>query len=250
MKRTAIAIALAAFGAAGSGLPQEPLATGEYGREGGGGTLTVSSSTSGKQSFSLSAAGVNGHSCGFSGSIENGQGHVNVGTPGEPYICTVALEKTGDSLSVALLVNDESALMRCHTSMCGARAGFDGTYVLLPASCTNAARQQTRESFVHAFRSGDYQQAADLFEGLEAQCARYLNWLEGEQIHNNLAIALHRMGRDAECLRELSKTEAAPLADESKLRERFIGAPYDLEEYLPVARTTWKVQKACRGRSE
>lgn len=250
MNRTAVAIALAALGAVGFGVSSEPLATGEYGREGGGGTLVISSSTSGEQSFRLSAEGANDHSCGFSGSIEDGQGRVNVGTPAEPYVCTVALDKAGDALSVALSVKGESAWERCRTSMCGARAGFEGRYILLPVSCTDSARKQTRESFVHAFRSRDYQQAVELFEGLQARCARFLNWLEQDRIHNNLAIALHRLGRDAECLQELSRTEAASLTDESKLQERFVGILYDLEQYLPVARTTWKVQSACSGSNE
>ena len=249
MKCTALAIALAAFSAVGSGAPSEPLATGEYGRDGGDGTLIISEGTSGEQSFRLSAEGANGHSCNFSGSIEGGKAQVNVGTPAEPYICTVGLDKYGDSLSVALSVTGESAWERCRTSMCGARADFSGKYILLPPSCTDSARTQTRDGFAHAFRSGDYQQAVERFRGLQTQCARFLNWLERDRIHNNLAMALHRLGRDRECLQELRQTEAATLTDEAKLREHFVGVPYDLEQYLPVARTTWKVQRACNGSS-
>ena len=247
MKRRALGAAVAALVAAGLVTAAEPLATGEYGTEDGLGTLVISSGTAGQQSFRLSAEGANGHSCGFTGSLKDGEGRVNVGTRAELSICTVTLEKSGAALSVALSVKGEDAWEHCRSSMCGARAGFDGTYFLLPTPCTDAARQQTRESFVQAFHSGDYQQAAEIFEGLQAQCGRFLKWLERDQIRNNLAMALHRLGRDAECLQELSKTEAATVADESKLRDRFVGVPYDFERYLPIAQTTWKVQSACSG---
>ena len=98
-----------------------------------------------------------------------------------------------------------------------------------------------------SIRAGDYQQAAEVFERLQTQCARFLDWFERDQVHNNLAMALHRLNLDSECLRELSKTEAASAGNELKLREHFVGAPFDFERYLPVARTTWKVQRACGG---
>ncbi len=82
---------------------------------------------------------------------------------------------------------------------------------------------------------------------LQAQCGRLLRWLEREQVHNNLAIALHRLGRGAECLKELGTTEAAVATDKSKLRAHFAGAPMDFERYLPIARTAWRVQRACSG---
>jgi hypothetical protein len=62
MKRTGIAIALAALGAVASGVPSEPLATGEYATENGTGTLVISSGTSGEETLTLTAEGANGHS--------------------------------------------------------------------------------------------------------------------------------------------------------------------------------------------
>ena len=246
MKHCAVGTVVAMLSAVCFATASEPLATGEYGTDDGMGTLVISSGSSGKQAFRLTAQGVNGHRCGFSGTIENGIGRVDLGTPDEPLICAVSFERAGNALSVGLSV-DETKWEQCRPRMCGARAGFEGSYFLLPAPCTASARGETRAHFLHAFRAGDYQQAAEVFERLQTQCARFLDWFERDQVHNNLAMALHRLNLDSECLRELSKTEAASAGNELKLREHFVGAPFDFERYLPVARTTWKVQRACGG---
>src|SRR5437660_1130437 len=173
MKHCAVGTVVAMLSAVCFATASEPLATGEYGTDDGMGTLVISSGSSGKQAFRLTAQGVNGHRCGFSGTIENGIGRVDLGTPDEPLICAVSFERAGNALSVGLSV-DETKWEQCRRRMCGARAGFEGSYFLLPAPCTASARGETRAHFLHAFRAGDYQQAAEVFERLQTQCARFV----------------------------------------------------------------------------
>jgi hypothetical protein len=127
------------------------------------------------------------------------------------------------------------------------RAGFEGSYFALPKGCTHAQRRATGKSFTQAFQSRDYQHAYEVLAAMQSRCARFLEWIEQDRLHNDLALTLHHLDRDADCLKELAQTLAASVSDEQGLAERIIGAPSDLESYRPVARATWHNQRLCHS---
>ena len=235
-------VATIVFAGSATGAPALP--TGQYKTEGGWGTLVVnpSSATAG-QPVRISARGVNQSSCGLTGIIAQGEAHISSNS-NSALVCTVTFQGNGSSIAVKLL-GDSPNWEECRVSLCGARTDFEAEYFRLPASCTDAEREKTDAAFAAVFRAGDYQHAYDLLQSVESTCGRFLGWVEKDKTHNNLAVALHRLHRDPECLQELSQTEAASAANEAGLQKRFLGAPFDLALYLPVAQTTWKVEKAC-----
>src|SRR2546430_16752502 len=100
MKHCAVGTVVAMLSAVCFATASEPLATGEYGTDDGMGTLVISSGSSGKQAFRLTAHGVNGHRCGFSGTIGDGIRRVDLGTPDGPLICAGSFEGLRKHLSL------------------------------------------------------------------------------------------------------------------------------------------------------
>jgi hypothetical protein len=159
-------------------------------------------------------------------------------------VCKIGFQDNGKAVSVKILQSSPE-WEQCRLAFCGLRAGFEGTYLLVPPDCGNAARRDTRERFAHAIREGRYQRAYDVLGRLQRQCTRFLDWVEVDEVHNDLATALHRLNRQQECLEEIKKTQGAAAGNLPTLRKYFLGLPVDFERYLPIAQTTWKLQKLC-----
>jgi hypothetical protein len=94
-------------------------------------------------------------------------------------------------------------------------------------------------------RAKRYQQAYDTLSAVQSQCTRFLGPVEIDEVHNDLATALHRLDRDQKCLDELKSTQGAAADNLAELKKRYVGLPDDLERYLPVAQTTWRLQELC-----
>jgi hypothetical protein len=88
---------------------------------------------------------------------------------------------------------------------------------------------------------------ARVLKPLQSECTHFLSSLEVDEIHNDLATALHRSNQDQNCLDELKSTQGGAAGTLAELQKRYVGLPDDLEHYLPVAQITWTLQKFCGG---
>jgi hypothetical protein len=132
-------------------------------------------------------------------------------------------------------------------AFCGMRASFDRTYYKPPAGCTRPERQAIFETFRQANDAKEYSRAFAGLQRAQAECGRFFGWIERDRVHNHLALTLHHLDKNAECLSELGKTLASSADDEAALRDKLVGEPMSFEEYLPTAKTTWQVRSLCSG---
>ena len=242
-----ICVALA-FAAATTALAVEPspreLQAGQYMTEGGMASLSISAAEASSQSFQISSEGVNGSFCGVSGKIKEGEASVTAPASEPALVCKIGFQDNGNMVSVKIL-QSSPGWEQCRLAFCGLRATFEDSYFPVPPDCANAARRDASERFAQSMRDGRYQQAYDVLGQLRRQCARFLNWTEVDEVHNDLATALHRLDREQGCLEELERTQGAAAGNLPALRKYFLGMPADFERYQPIAQTTWKLQKLC-----
>ena len=224
--------------------PSRELQAGQYMTEGGMASLSVSAAEASGQSFQISSEGVNGSFCGVSGTIKEGEAGVTALGSEPALVCKIGFQDNGNAVSVTILQSNPG-WEHCRFELCGLRATFEGTYFPVPPDCANTARRDTRERFARAMRDGSFQRAYDVLGQLQRQCTRFLNWIEVDEVHNDLAAALHRLDRDQECLEELNRTQGGAAGSLPSLRKHFLGLPADLERYQPTAQTTWKLQTLC-----
>ena len=224
--------------------PSRELQAGQYMTEGGVASLSVSVAEASGQSFQISSEGVNGSVCGISGMIKESEASVTAPASEHALVCKIGLQDSGNAVTVTILQSSPE-WEDCRLAFCGLRATFEGTYLPVPSDCANTARRDTRERFTRAMRDGRFQQAYAVLGKLQRQCTRFLNWIEVDEIHNDLAAALHRLDRDQECLEELKRTQGGAAGSLPSLRKHFLELPADLERYQPTAHATWKIQTLC-----
>jgi hypothetical protein len=197
--------------------------------------------------FRLSSEGANEHSCHLEGGVNGNEGRAVFpdGVTDEACIITLGVGAHGIEVGVAPVEGNFEACRQ----YCGMRAGFDGTYLRAPEPCRAAPVRRTRDTFQRLYDSHDYAKAIQTLRPLLQQCGQLLHYRDLDRIHNDLAVAFHHLGQDAECLRELHETGVDDI-DEDGLSDRFIGQPGSLETYRPIARATWHNRLVCRGGSE
>lgn len=106
------------------------------------------------------------------------------------------------------------------------RAGFEDTYRAPPAACTNGGRKKLRDRFFHFYRARQFVQAAETLQSLIAECRNFMNWIEIDQVRNDLALAQYHSGEFQQCLTTLSNTlsshfSSLSLMDYSAVFSRF-----------------------------
>jgi len=233
--------ALLVCGAAFAAAAAAP-APGEYGTKDGWGSLKISGQGDVRQ-FTIDAMGANGHSCGLSGTL---RGEIAEVTEGSDTPCRVSFKRTPGGFEVKALTEES-----CR-DYCGARAGFEGEYLALPAGCTAAASTRRRAAYLADYRGKRYAPALAGMDAFDKECGTFFDWLERDRFANDRAITLLRLGRPKECLAVLDTTIAAGSRDEDSLQEELdkngsMLPPSDWDNYLPIAKSTWFNRKLCEA---
>jgi hypothetical protein len=232
------------FGSVAFALSPDTLPTGEFQDvQGEGGNLVISSDDKMKLVFRLVANGANGHSCGLEGSIEGTQGRTE--SLSDVGACIVDFET--ESNAIAVKVNGADGNFEACRAWCGMRASFDRAYIKVPAGCTVSERQARYSASKQAMDAKNYRLEVNELKRVQLDCYQYFERTERDNAHNDLALALHYLDKNRECLKELSETLASTAGSEAALRDNFSGEPMSFEAYLPTARTTWKVHRICSG---
>ena len=237
-----------------------PIEVGDYSDiDGGVGSLSIALREDGVMAFALQAQGANLHVCDVVGTIRDGQARIEgFSTPGQVCVIdfravtdpagpTVGAAPASGHNAIEVSVNGAPGSFEACRTFCGMRASFDRTYYRMPAGCNAKARQETYSAFKLAEKDKNYRAGFDILQPLQSRCGRYLGWLEQDKVHNHLALMLHGLGRDVECLQELGRTAAGSADDEAALEKGFVGEPMSFEAYLPTARTTWTIRRRCSG---
>lgn len=75
-----------------------------------------------------------------------------------------------------------------------------------------------------------------------------MNWIEIDQVRNDLALAQYHSGEFQQCLITLSNTLAGTVKDEDELRAgngNVSLSPCDFDNYIGVAKATWFNKSLC-----
>jgi hypothetical protein len=214
--------------AAGGALAQP--AAGEYVSGGGWGTLRIE--PGGK--FAIDSLGANGHSCGLEGTLAG-----RVGRTQEEPVCRIELTPRGDHWSLGIAERDFEA---CR-NYCGARASFDGEYWRQLPACSGKGLDGVKAAFIRQYQGKQFDAAAATLESLFSQCGQRIFQPVEQNLRNDLALAYHHAGKDAECRRVLQ-----PIADWYVPEPTVVTfAPADEDWGLPLVKKTRFNWKLCGG---
>lgn len=215
----ALALASATFAA--------ELAPGTYLTEGGWGDLSLRQGADGGLEFELSALGSNGHMCGLEGRIEDGQARLPTD---EGQACRIGFSPGAAGIAVAAHPDD---FEQCRW-FCGARAGFEGDYLVVPEGCLPAQVQATRGRFKKLYDARQYAPAAALLDGLLPQCGRLLLDIDVGWIESDLAITRLKLGDRAGCRAALEGHAHLGALSEDEIAENY--PPIEAELYGRLAK--------------
>ena len=226
MKRSVWTLAL--WLAAAGALAQP--AAGDYVSGGGWSTLRIQKG--GK--FNIDALGVNGHTCELEGTLKGREGR----TADEP-VCRIEFTQRGDHWNLGVAERD----MEACRNYCGARASFDGEYWAQLPACNGKGLDAVKASFIRQYQAKQFDAAASTLETLFAQCGKRIFQPVEQNLRNDLALAYHHAGKDAECRRVLQ-----PIADWYVPEPTAVTfAPADEDWGLPLVKKTRFNWKLCGG---
>ena len=210
---------------------------GKYYRDRDTGTLQIDRRGRDGLTFEIESVGGNCHSCSISGRLRGASGLTD---EGNGLTCKVSFKTVGTAIKV------EPSAEGCR-DFCGARAGFDGTYRALPKACTPEARQARRDQISLLYQASRYSAAVNALNNLMDQCKDHMNWIEIDQVRNDLALSQYHNGRPAECLATLKSTLADGFDGEEDLRvgNTVYLPPCDFDNYSPVAKAIWFNRTLC-----
>lgn len=243
MLRHTLFLALMVAAAASAEAAKSEIRPGQYVRDGDSGTLTVRSDNGNRRTFEIESIGGNCHSCGVTGVIVGTIGHGDSWeADGSDSKCRISFSADRSTVAVNPITEGE-----CR-AYCGMRAGFDGTYRIPPAACTNAGRNKLRDQFLRSYRSRRFSLATETLQSLIAQCREFMGWIEVDQVRNDLALAQYHNGNSQQCLATLNSTLAAQVKDEEELKAgngNVYLPPCDFDNYIQVAKSTWFNKALC-----
>lgn len=214
---------------------------GQYIRSADSGTLKIQQGDNGKLVFEIESVGSNCHTCSVSGTIQAGLGHAESwAADGSDSNCRIIFKEQGTEIHVSSTTVEE-----CH-AYCGARASFEGSYKKMHAPCSRSDRQKNKNTFLKLYRSRDFASAAAVLEPMLAECSKFMDRIESDQIRNDLALAQFHGGNPAACLQTLSATHAASYTGEEDLKGNM--PPCDFDNYISTAKATWHNKSLCEKR--
>ncbi|MDT8989563.1 hypothetical protein RQP54_01665 [Curvibacter sp. APW13] len=216
----------------------EEVKPGTYYREGGSGTLLIEKQGLDGQFFQIETIGGNCHLCSVGGRVHQTSGHAD---EGNGLTCTVSFQTVGTSIKVEPLTEEG-----CR-DFCGARAGFDGVYRALSKSCTPEGRQTRWDQSLSHYKAKRYKASKNALRSLISECKAHMNWIEIDQVRNDLALSQYHDGSPADCLATLKSTLAGRLDDEEDLKrgDTIFLPPCDFDNYITVAKATWFNRALC-----
>lgn len=214
---------------------QPEIRPGQYVLDYDRGTLTIRSDKQNRRTFEIKSIGGNCHTCSLSGVIQGSVGHA------DDSECVISFSADRSTIVVKPITEEECSIH------CGARARFDGSYVLPPAACTSAGRQAQRDRSLTLYRSHHYSQAASTLQTLITRCEKFMNSIEIDQARNDLALSQYHNGKIAQCLETLNATLAGKVKDEEGFKHGgdYYMPPSDFENYIGVARAIWFNKALC-----
>jgi hypothetical protein len=219
------------------GFAQSPLRPGEYITEGGWGHLVISSQGD-RLVFTIESAGPNGHSCDVEGEIRNGKATLEGRTKDQP--CIIAFDVLKEGIDV------KPEILYACGGFCGARAAFDGLYLLPPPGCTIAAVQSARDTFKNLYDRRAYADARATLEPLLERCGPTLDWIDNYSVRNDLAVTFYHLNDRAACLKVLEPMREDAGTPESELAIAY--APANLNSVRPILRATRTNLKLCQAK--
>lgn len=190
---------------------QQQILPGKYVTEGGWGNLSIVKSNKGKLTFDITTVGANAHMCELGGIIKDAQATLDGMEDNAP--CIISFKPQGQQIEVAIKAGECSIY-------CGARAGFTAVYYKPQKECTSASVLKSRNKFKALYDKKAYTQAVSVLEPVLKNCEFYMAWPDKWWIRNDLALAKHKLGLNAECIKILqvvsdwSKAVTLPPADE------------------------------------
>jgi len=210
---------------------------GEYTRELGTGTLTITSAGAGIKEFRISTIAAAGHMCELDGTLNGNVGKQKQYDADSPE-CLVNFTQRGNVVDVAS--NTREACLEG----CGARATFEGTFYLPPAACKPGASRQVKDTFLRQYKARNYAQAYQTLNEWFGKCEHLMFWVDVDNTRNDLALAQFHMNQPAACLATLAKTYAAKkkTIEEVQLRLAYV----DYEAYASTAKATFHNLKLCK----
>jgi hypothetical protein len=220
--------ALAVWAAAAGAMAQP--AAGEYVSEGGWGTLRIQ--RGGK--FNIDVLGVNGHTCELEGTLKG-----RVGLTADEPVCRIELKPSGDHWDMSIADRDAEA---CR-NYCGARASFAGQYWAQLPACNGKGLDAVKATFIRQYQGKQFDAAASTLETLFAQCGKRIFSPVEQNLRNDLALAYHHAGKDAECRRVLQPIAQWYVPDPTGVTF----APADEDWGLPLVKKTRFNWKLCGG---
>ena len=226
-------LALATIFVAGVAAAAAPVA-GHYVAEHGAGELTVSRVRVALR-FSIEALGSNGHSCSLEGPIARGVGTTEDGGSG---VCRVGFKPIPGGYEVQSLTVDA-----CR-DWCGARAGFDNRYVVLPTQCERPRYDARHADFMRLYKARRYAQALLPATALHRECARFQWFVDADALANDIAITQYHLGQPRQCLATLRGTFGWDYDADDDTSGTYL-PPAEAESYAPVAKATVTNRRLC-----
>lgn len=217
------------------------LGPGTWITERGWGHLTLRAGADGGLEFELGAMGANGHACGLEGRIEDGRAMLPTD---EDQVCRISFDASAQGIAVAVNEGDEE---QCRW-FCGARAGFEGDYLVVPQGCLPTEVAATRERFKKLYDQRQYAQAAALLDPLPPRCGSLLEDIELGWIASDLAITRLKLGDRAGCRAALQERKSLAEMSEEEIAESY--PPLEAELYTALAKAVRTNLKLCAERAQ
>lgn len=216
---------------------------GVYLREYGMGTLRVDRVDEETLEFHIDASGANGHSCTVDGVVRNFRAELNIpkAEPGEDK-CNISFKPSGEGVTINV---ERSTTEQCR-HFCGARATFDGNYLIPARGCTNTARAAARKRFARLYQEKDYAMARKEIEPLLENCGKTLHVFENGRLRNDLAITQYHLQDFAGCLKSLAPMKR--YAGMTRAQLRSVYDPIDAESMAPILEATATNLDLCMAR--
>lgn len=218
---------------------RDTISPGQYLREAAGipwGVLNVTRrQTSGGLRFLIESTGSNKQICQISGEIQSGTAKVESHSEGRH--CEVHFRRSANG---AIEVNSDPSSQACR-SFCGYGALFNGTYLIPASGCSLPALHRRRMTLKSAYDRKEFRRAHQLLVPLLSRCSATLDWFQEQDIRNDLAVTLYRLGRNADCLKVME-----PLIGLAQTPDELIeGLEHDKDEGQRIARAARTNLKLC-----
>jgi hypothetical protein len=213
------------------------LSPGKYTVEGGGGVLQLKGRPDGALEFDLDTALDSGNECSLSGAIPKGATRSALAVEGLGK-CVVQFTPTARGVSVSVAEGPEAC-----SGFCGAGATFEDEFVRAPSGCSPDEVEAARKRFKELYQRKAYADARITLDRLLTGCASFLSDSTQGSVRNDLAVTLHHLGKDPECLAALAPLRELAATSDAEIAESY--AYSEVEAYQRLASATRYNLRLC-----